>query len=72
MSATLHRTAWKRAKTCARAVGGGLPERVSASREAVARGRARAGAFCPLRPPPRLEVPHFFGHENSHAPVNKG
>ena len=29
----LHKTAYNRAKTCARAVGVGLPERVSASRE---------------------------------------
>ena len=45
---TLHTTAYNRAKTCARAAGVGLPERVSASREAVARGRARAGAFAPV------------------------
>ena len=45
---TLHKTAYNRAKTCARAAGVGLPERVSASREAVARGRARAGAFAPV------------------------
>ena len=44
----LHKTAYNRAKTCARAVGVGLPERVSASREAVARGRARVGAFAQL------------------------
>ena len=48
MNATLHRTAYNRANTCARAVGVGLPERVSASREAVARGRARVDAFAQL------------------------
>ncbi len=48
MMPALHKPAYNRAKTCARAEGVGLPERVSASREAVARGRARVGAFAQL------------------------
>ena len=37
MTITLHRTTQKRAKTCARTAGVGVPERVSASREVVAK-----------------------------------